>query len=124
MPVVFVQLKAGAQAEPDELHEFARAHISERAATPAEVVIVPTMPLTAVGKVFKPQLRYQAAQLAFERLARSVLGPAANVVVEVGPHPEHGTVATIKTDGAGSEALARLRTALMPFQMHHEIVGS
>ena len=47
MPVVFVQLKAGAQAEPGELHDFARAHISERAATPAEVVIVPAMPLTA-----------------------------------------------------------------------------
>jgi len=123
MPVAFVQLKAGAQAEPGELHEFAREHVSERAATPAEVVIVPAMPLTAVGKVFKPQLRYQAAQLVFERLARSLLGPSASVAVEVGPHPEHGTFAKIKVGGADSAALARLRAALMPFQLRHEIVG-
>jgi len=87
------------------------------------VVIVPAMPLTAVGKVFKPQLRYQAAQLVFERLARSLLGPSASVAVEVGPHPEHGTFAKIKVGGADSAALARLRAALMPFQLRHEIVG-
>ena len=124
MPVAFVQLKAGAQAEPGELQDFARARITERAAAPAEVVIVPAMPLTAVGKVFKPQLRYQAAQRVFERLAHSVLGPAANVAVEVGPHPEYGTLATITLDGAGSEAIASLRAALKPFQLRHEIVGS
>lgn len=124
IPVAFVQLKADARAEPGELHEFAREHISERAAAPAEVVILPAMPLTAVGKVFKPQLRYQAAQLVFERLARSVLGPSANVVIEVGPHPEHGTLATIKVDGIGSEAISSLRAALMPFQLRHEIVES
>ncbi len=124
MPIAFVQLKAGAQVEASELHDFARNHISERAAAPAEVVIVPAMPLTAVGKVFKPQLRYQAAQRVFERLARAVLGPTASLEVDVGPHPEHGTLATIKLDGAGSGAVAALRAALMPFQLRHEIVGS
>jgi fatty-acyl-CoA synthase len=123
MPVAFVQLKTGAQAEPGELHDFARERMTERAATPAEVVIVPAMPLTAVGKVFKPQLRYQAAQLVFERLAKSVLGDSAKVAVEVGPHPEHGTLARIKVAGADDEAIGRLRTALMPFQLRHEIIG-
>lgn len=123
MPIAFVQLKPGAQAEPGELHDFAREHIPERAAAPVEVVILPAMPLTGVGKVFKPQLRYVAAQLAFERLARSVLGSAAGITVEVGPHPEHGTFATVKVSGAGGEAIARLRTALMPFQLRHAVVG-
>lgn len=123
MPIAFVQLKPGARAEAADLHDFARARIPERAAAPVEVVILPTMPLTGVGKVFKPQLRHMAAQLAFERLARSVLGAVPDVTVEVGPHPEHGTLATIKVAGAGGEAIARLRAALMPFQLRHEVVG-
>ena len=55
-PVLYVQLKAGATASETELLEYARAHILERAAHPKTVKIVQTMPVTAVGKIFKPAL--------------------------------------------------------------------
>ena len=38
IPVVFVQLKPGAAAMPEELHAFARERVVERAAAPAEVL--------------------------------------------------------------------------------------
>jgi fatty-acyl-CoA synthase len=55
-PVLYVQLKAGATASETELLEYARAHILERAAHPKTVKILQTMPVTAVGKIFKPAL--------------------------------------------------------------------
>ena len=55
-PVLYVQLKAGATASETELLEYARAHIPERAAHPKSVKILQTMPVTAVGKIFKPAL--------------------------------------------------------------------
>ncbi len=59
VPVVYVQLKAGQSADAAELASFARSRIHERPAWPKDVIIVDTLPLTAVGKVFKPTLRQQ-----------------------------------------------------------------
>jgi fatty-acyl-CoA synthase len=120
-PIAFVQLKPGARVETEELRDFVRDRIAERAAVPDEVVVVQAMPLTGVGKIFKPQLRYEAARLVFERLAQSVVGRADGVMVEVGPHPEHGTFATITVAGTDDQAIAKLRAALMPFQLRHEV---
>lgn len=55
VPVIYIQKKLAVSAA--ELIEFAQQHISERAAIPKEVHFVEAMPLTAVGKIFKPDLR-------------------------------------------------------------------
>lgn len=57
LPVVYLQLRAGASASEDELLSFARANIPERAAHPKHIRIVEKMPLTAVGKISKPVLK-------------------------------------------------------------------
>ncbi len=54
MPVAFVTLRPGLSATSDELAAFARDNVSERAAAPTSVTILDAMPLTAVGKIFKP----------------------------------------------------------------------
>lgn len=64
VPVAYVQLKPGAAAEPEALARFAEARIAERAARPKAVRIIDAMPLTAVGKVFKPALREREANVA------------------------------------------------------------
>jgi fatty-acyl-CoA synthase len=57
LPVVYVQLKPGVRVTEDELLSFAREQITERAATPKAIRLVAAMPLTGVGKIFKPELR-------------------------------------------------------------------
>lgn len=64
VPVVYVKLKAGAEADEAALMAFAEPHIPERAARPKAVVVLDDMPLTAVGKVFKPRLRELEADRA------------------------------------------------------------
>lgn len=59
LPVAYVQLRAGARATEAELAEFAGARIGERAALPKHIRIVEKMPLTSVGKIFKPNLRHR-----------------------------------------------------------------
>lgn len=58
LPVAYVQLRPGASATEDELMDFARARIGERAALPRHIRIVPVIPTTAVGKIFKPALKH------------------------------------------------------------------
>jgi fatty-acyl-CoA synthase len=57
LPVAFVTLRPGCIATEAELLEHARAHVPEGPAAPRFVRILDKMPVTAVGKIFKPTLR-------------------------------------------------------------------
>lgn len=62
LPVVFVTLKPGAMADVDELLTYVRAHVDEPPARPKSVTVLANMPMTLVGKIFKPELRQLAAK--------------------------------------------------------------
>ena len=62
LPVVFVTLKPGAQADEDELLAYVRGRVDEPPARPKSVTVLPSMPMTLVGKIFKPELRELAAK--------------------------------------------------------------
>jgi len=61
LPVCYVALKAGASVTTDELVEHAQRTIGERPAWPKQIHIVEAIPLTTVGKIYKPTLRCDAA---------------------------------------------------------------
>ncbi len=69
LPIAYIQLKPGQQASIEELLQFGQDEIHERAAVPKEIHIVENLPLTAVGKIFKPELR----NLTVEHLVRDEL---------------------------------------------------
>jgi fatty-acyl-CoA synthase len=69
LPVCYVALRPGATASEDELHDHARQTIGERPAWPKQIHIIDAIPLTSVGKIYKPQLRCDAAA----RLVRHVV---------------------------------------------------
>jgi fatty-acyl-CoA synthase len=60
VPVAYVSLAAGGGVSPAELIDWAASRVPERAATPRQVVIVDALPLTDIGKPFKPELRRDA----------------------------------------------------------------
>ncbi|MDE0854272.1 MAG: acyl-CoA synthetase [Nevskia sp.] len=70
LPVAYVQLKPGARATEQEIAAFVRDQIAERAALPKYIRMIDAMPLTAVGKIFKPDLKRRettdALRLALE----------------------------------------------------------
>ena len=71
--MLFVTLKPGARASERELIDFLAARIHERPALPKRVSTIDAMPVTAVGKIYKPALR----RLATERRLGEVLAPLA-----------------------------------------------
>ncbi|MDI1269415.1 MAG: AMP-binding protein [Polaromonas sp.] len=62
VPVAYVTLRQGLSATEDELLAFAKATINEPPALPRRLFVVEQLPMTAVGKVFKPALRQDCAQ--------------------------------------------------------------
>ncbi|MGZ5216953.1 MAG: AMP-binding protein [Caldimonas sp.] len=85
LPVCYVALRPGASVTEDELHEHAQRTIGERPAWPKQIHIVETIPLTTVGKIYKPQLRCDAASRLLARLVRDELAlPEAQIEVSEG----------------------------------------
>jgi fatty-acyl-CoA synthase len=75
LPAVYVELVKGASASVDDLMAFAAKHIQERAALPKYIEVLPELPKTAVGKVFKPDLRRMAITRIFDAaLAEADIG--------------------------------------------------
>jgi fatty-acyl-CoA synthase len=99
LPVAYVQLKPGARAEPEELLGFVRERSPERAANPVSLHLIDPMPLTLVGKVFKPSLRWDAAQRVFDALLAPLREAGVAAEVEVVADQVHGSVATVRLKG-------------------------
>ena len=96
VPVVYATLAAGTRASVDELMLHAQAHIPERAAWPKAIRIVDELPLTAIGKVFKPRLVQREQEIALHAALLPLAPWLEGVVVEVRPHAEHGVQAEIR----------------------------
>jgi fatty-acyl-CoA synthase len=124
LPVVYVTLRSGCMASAEELLAHVKSAIAERAAAPIDVFICDSIPVTAVGKVFKPELRLDAAKRVLEAALQTVGGRAATFDVSVGTDPLHGTLVKIvatprRADPRSLEAA--MREALDRFAVRYEI---
>lgn len=111
VPVAYVQLKPGSSATEDELLTFVRSHINERAAVPKSIRIVATVPLTGVGKIFKPALKLKETEEALAEALRGAGIAAARVAAR--HDPTHGMV--IDVDLAEPDLAQRAEEALGQF---------
>jgi fatty-acyl-CoA synthase len=66
LPMAFVQLQPNAAVSINDLLDYAKNHISDPTAVPHQIEIIPTMPLTGVGKIYKPALRILATKQVIE----------------------------------------------------------
>ncbi|MBM4330170.1 MAG: acyl-CoA synthetase [Deltaproteobacteria bacterium] len=95
VPVVYVQLHENASLTPEQILDYLKNHIGERAAIPKDVYLIKDMPLTPVGKIFKPALRWDAIRRVYEAELQALKTMAQSVEVQVGEDRLHGTMATL-----------------------------
>ena len=126
LPVGYVQLKQGATVAAGELEAWVRERTPERAAVPVQIFQVDPMPLTGVGKVFKPQLRWDAATRAFTKTLAPLTQKGIDCSVRVGAHGSHGSVATVTIVNVPERkrgvVAAEVGAMLAPFTLRHDIV--
>jgi fatty-acyl-CoA synthase len=112
LPVAYVVPAAGTAPSPQELLDFARRHIGERAAAPVAVTLVEQLPLTAVGKISKQPLRHDATRVAIETLLNALDPPPGEFRVAVRADARHGTVAQVAVAGVPGGARDAVRAAV------------
>ncbi|WGH77829.1 acyl-CoA synthetase [Jannaschia ovalis] len=102
LPCAYVELVQGANATPEELVKYCDGHVHERAARPKHVEILDELPKTAVGKVFKPDLRRRAITRVYDAALADAGVPAH--VSEVIEDKKRGLVARIEKTGEVEES--------------------
>jgi fatty-acyl-CoA synthase len=120
LPVIFATLVPGASATEEELLAFTAARVDEAPAKPKWVSVIGTMPMTNVGKIYKPELRAMAAR-------QVVAATVAELCAELGASDaalpsvttEGESLVHVQIDATAAGALAavlqeRLQKALAP----------
>ena len=124
VPVAYVTLRPGVCVTEDELLAFAKATINEPPALPRRLFVLEQLPMTAVGKVYKPALRQDCARRHLLEVLRSE--PIARLTVR--DEPARGRVVAIELsvaeEGAVQEARQRIAAQLEGYLLSLEWAAS
>ena len=118
LPTVFVTLVPGASATEDELLAFVAQRVDEAPARPKTVAIIDKMPMTNVGKIYKPELRLMAAKAVVVALvdeACAALDVRDDARPAVHADAEQGVIVLLDAAALGAAAAPlseRLRVSL------------
>lgn len=102
VPVAFVSLRPGQQVDPQVLLADVAPRVYERPAVPKRITVLPALPVTAVGKLYKPALRLLAIEA---RLREAFAG--WDVPVQVRADDRGGTLVAVLTLACADSAVRR-----------------
>lgn len=112
LPMAFVVVRPGSTVTPQALLTYCESHVSERAAIPKRIEIIDAMPMTAVGKIFRPALRQQiSASVLQEHLEREHI----NALVETRFDTKKGMTAKVVIQDATRKQ--ETETLLSPYNI-------
>jgi fatty-acyl-CoA synthase len=118
LPLLFAVPKPGAQPSEREVLDYLAERIHERPALPKRVVFLEAMPVTAVGKIYKPALRRLATE---RRIAEALAAGGVDARVE---GVEEGGAISVRIHVAGDRARieAEIAKLLRDYAVEREIV--
>ncbi|HXF46415.1 MAG TPA: AMP-binding protein [Burkholderiaceae bacterium] len=114
VPILFVVPQPGAAIDLEALQRYLQASVHEPPARPKCVLLLDALPVTAVGKVFKPKLRELAIEEKVRQEVQRHCGSAASAQVQVTVDAQRRTVVDVAVRDADPQALTALARALEP----------
>jgi fatty-acyl-CoA synthase len=125
VPVAYVQIQEGSGLTAEKILEHLKKTVGERAAIPKEVILLDEVPLTPVGKIFKPALRWDAIRRVYEKELQALGDAADSVEVKVTEDKVHGCLATIRirpaTETSQQEIEDKVESILARFTIRYKI---
>jgi fatty-acyl-CoA synthase len=123
VPILFVVAAPGHTIDLNMLEQHLERNVIEPPAKPKRVVVLDRLPVTAVGKIFKPDLRDLAikekARLEIERL----FGKDAAADIDVGRDEKLNTCVNVVVRGGDAARLRQLADALSVLPQSYRVEG-
>jgi fatty-acyl-CoA synthase len=111
-PILFAAPAQGQSVDVEALAAFVALRVLEPPARPKRVILLDALPVTAVGKIFKPALRDLAIRENVLLEVARIFGPNVPAKVEVGRDDKQRTIVTIAIESSDAELRDRLAAAL------------
>ncbi len=125
VPVAYVQAQEGTDLTGEAIMEKVKDAIGERAAIPKEIHVIHEIPLTPVGKIFKPALRWDATRRIYEKELEGIEDAVESFEIAVGEHKVFGTEVNITVRPAGGvtaeEITRRISDILSRYTVHYTV---
>jgi len=121
VPALFVVAAPGSEIDKDALRAHLETHIHEPPARPRSIQVIDALPVTAVGKIFKPTLRDLAIEEKVRLETERVGGAGASATVSVSLDSQKRTLVDVSVTGAEPDQLAELEAALKPLPQTYVI---
>ena len=115
VPILFVVAAPNQTIDVAQLQDHLERKVNEPPARPRRVVLLDSLPVTAVGKIFKPALRDLAVKEKVRSEIDRIFGPATAADVEVEKDDKLNTrvkIAVASDDAARLRDLAEALSAL------------
>ncbi|HET7714167.1 MAG TPA: AMP-binding protein [Bauldia sp.] len=123
VPMLFVVPAPGAAIDLEALRAHLDTHVHEPPARPKCIKVIDALPVTAVGKIFKPALRDTAIAEKVRLETARICGPEAKAEVEVGLDRQKRTVVEVRVTGADAAAIRNLGASLRQLPQSYRVHG-
>ncbi|MGP7999282.1 MAG: acyl-CoA synthetase [Streptosporangiaceae bacterium] len=121
VPVAYVVPAEPGQFDEDELLAWAATAIDERAARPKRIYPIPAIPVTAVGKHYKPAL---AADAAARAAAETLAGAGLDSGLKITAEHENGQLVVTVTGADSGQVQAALAGYAFAVRSRPQVAGS
>jgi fatty-acyl-CoA synthase len=123
VPILFVVAAPGQTIDVSALERHLERNVMEPPAKPKRVLILDRLPVTAVGKIFKPALRDLAIKEKVRLEIERLFGADTAADIDVGKDERLNTCVRIVVDGGDAPRLRQLADALSPLPQSYLVEG-
>ena len=116
LPVAFVTLRPGMSCDPATLLAEVVPHVYERPAAPKRVTIIEVMPVTAIGKIYKPALRLRAIEVKLAEMLADIAGATVRGEERGGSLSAVVAIASTRDDALERRLRERLAAIAVPVE--------
>ena len=124
VPILFVVPSPGHAIDVRELQAHIERNIHEPPAKPKRVVLLDSLPVTAVGKIFKPALRDLAVKEKVRAEIDRIFGAATKAEIHVGKDDQLNTLVRIAVASADVTRMQALAESLSSLPQSYRIEDS
>ncbi|MEP9390141.1 AMP-binding protein [Mesorhizobium sp. KR9-304] len=121
VPALFVVPRPGVVLDVTAIETYVNSTVHEPPARPKSVMIIDALPVTAVGKIFKPALRDLAIKEKVRLEVLRTCGADASARVDVSLDDRKNTVVRVRLSGTDEEGAAKLTEALRSLPQSYEV---
>jgi len=126
VPVAYVEIAENSNITREDIMNWAKNNIGERAAIPKDVIITDQIPLTAVGKLFKPALKWDITKRLYTEELKTLGDLATIEQINVGENKLYGTSVSITLKASENVKLEeiekRVSKILALYPVHYDLI--